>query len=328
MPTLFVARRLPIDPSNLVEQDVLCEVYPHDRAPSRAELLSLSEGADGMITLLSDAIDADFFSMRSNLKVVCNYAVGYDNIDIEAANKHGVWVTNTPGVLTEATADIAWALVLSLCRKVIAGHQMVASGAFSGWSPTMLLGKELNGTTLGIFGFGRIGQAVARRARGFGMKVVYTSRSPVPINVRQKLDAEPVTKNELLATSDIISVHAPLNKSSLHAFGETEFEAMKDDALLINTSRGAVVDEVALVHALGQGQIGGAGLDVYEEEPRVHPGLLKADNVVLLPHLGSATYTTRETMVRIVVDNAMAALRGKTPKNAVNNPRAALSQHI
>ena len=328
MPKLFVTRRLPLDPASLLEDEIDCVVFPHDRAPTRAELLEGSEDADAMISLLSDSIDAEFFGARPKLRAVANYAVGYDNIDIKSAERNGVWVTNTPGVLTEATADIAWTLLLGVGRRVVEGDRLVRAGEFHGWSPTMLLGKELSGSTMGVFGFGRIGQAVAHRARGFGMKVIFNSRSPVPMEIRYGIDAEVVTKEELLRRADVISVHTPLNKASRHAFGGAEFVAMKDDAILINTARGPVVDEAALVQALEEGQIAGAGLDVYEDEPKVHQGLLGRSDVVLLPHLGSATHATRHKMVKIAVDNIVAAIREKTPKNAVNNPRASLKRNV
>jgi glyoxylate reductase len=251
-------------------------------------------------------VDGALLDALPSVRVVANFAVGYDNIDVPACTARGVWVTNTPDVLTDATADLTWALLLALARRMREGERLVREGRFEGWAPTMLLGMELSGRTLGLYGFGRIGRAVARRAEGFGMRVLHTTRtSGVPFEV-------------LLARSDVISIHAPLSLETHHAFDEAAFSRMQRHALLVNTARGPIVDEAALVRALEARNIGGAALDVYEEEPKVHPGLVGRDDVVLLPHLGSATRETRRRMAELALRNAAAVLRGERPPNPVN----------
>jgi glyoxylate reductase len=303
---VFVARTLPVDPLAFFGSDVKVSVFDAPRPPTRAELLAAANGAGGLVTLLSDVVDGDLLDALPGVRVVANFAVGYDNIDVDACTARGVWVTNTPDVLTEATADLTFALILALARRVREGERLVREGRFDGWSPTMLLGMELGGKTLGIFGPGRIGTAVARRAEAFGMEILTTGRNAgVPLD-------------ELLASSDVISIHAPLTDQTRHAFDAAALSKMKPGALLINTARGPIVDEVALVEALEARRISGAGLDVYEEEPKVHEGLLGRDDVVLLPHLGSATRETRRAMARLALGNCAAVLRGERPPNPVN----------
>lgn len=306
MSRIFVTGKLPVDPSTLAPRGVEVIVFDQARALSAGELVERAEGADALLTLLPDRVDAALLEALPRVRVVANYAVGYDNLDLEACTARGVWATNTPDVLTEATADLAWALLLSVARRVREGERLVREGGFVGWSPTMLLGQELYGRTIGIFGAGRIGQAVARRAEGFGMNVLRHSRRAG------------VSREELFARADVLSLHCPLTPETRHAIDAAAFAQMKPSAILINTARGPVVDEEALVRALERGQIAGAGLDVYEEEPKVHPGLLGRDDVVLLPHLGSATHHTRRRMVEIAMDNILAALRGARPPNALN----------
>ncbi len=304
---VFVTRTLPVDVKSFFGPDVAVEVFDAPRPPTREELVAEAKGAGGLVTLLSETVDGALLDALPDVRVVANFAVGYDNIDVDACTARGVWVTNTPDVLTEATADLAFALILALARRVREGERLVREGRFDGWSPTMLLGTELSGKTLGIFGPGRIGQAVARRAEAFGMEVLATGRdSGVPFE-------------ELLAHSDIISIHAPLTEQTRHAFDDAAFAQMKPTALLINTARGPIVDEGALVKALDAARIAGAGLDVYEEEPKVHEGLLERDDVVLLPHLGSATRETRRAMATLALDNCAAVLRGERPPNPVND---------
>ncbi|MEZ4288043.1 MAG: D-glycerate dehydrogenase [Polyangiales bacterium] len=316
MPTVFVSCDLPANVAQWIDADIVVGDASGDCTRENFER-GVSE-ADAAIVLLSDRVDESLLAKSPRLRIVANYAVGFDNIDIEAATKRGVWVSNTPGVLTEASADLAWTLILSAARRVIEGHRLVEAGDFTGVWPTTLLGKELHGCTLGVFGFGRIGQAVARRARAFGMNVIYTSRSPVALPIREGLQATPVTFDELIARSDVLSIHCPLTSQTRHLFNETTFTKMKNDALLINTARGPVVDEAALVDALDRREIGAAGLDVYEFEPNVHRGLIGRNDVVLLPHIGSATTATRQKMAKMAAENVADALGGRRPRHALN----------
>jgi glyoxylate reductase len=277
---------------------------------------TLHKDARGIITLLSVKIDAPLLDRAPKLKVVSNVAVGYDNVDVPECTRRGVMVTNTPDVLTDATADLAWALLLGAARRVAEGDRYVRAGKFKRWDFYLMRGVDFAGKTLGIVGGGRIGQAVARRGRGFGMSIVYTSREPKPGFERE--GARRAGLEDLLRTSDFVSVHVPLSKRTVHMIGARELALMKRTAVLVNTARGPVVDEAALAKALKAGRIFAAGLDVYEKEPAVHPGLLKLDNVVLLPHVGSATEGARLGMVETAHRNCLAALRGEVPPNLVN----------
>jgi len=278
----------------------------------RSAILEAAPRADALITLLSDRVDRELLESCPRLRIVSNYAVGYDNIDLKCATERAIWVTITPDVLTEATADLTFALLLGVARRLREAERMLRAGEFAGWAPSLLLGKELSGGVLGLVGFGRIGQAVARRARGFGMDVLYTSRS----EVRGDHGAIRVELDELLERSDAVSLHCPLMPETHHLIGRDELRRMRPDAILINTARGPVVDEAALVEALESGIIRGAGLDVFEQEPAVHPGLLARDDVMLLPHIGSATETARRRMAELAVDNVLEALRGERPRYA------------
>ncbi|SLJ96348.1 2-hydroxyacid dehydrogenase [Arthrobacter sp. P2b] len=280
----------------------------------REELLRRVAGADAVVSLLTERIDAELLDAAGpQLKVVANVAVGYDNIDVPACTARGIVATNTPGVLTEATADIAFGLILSATRRLGEGERLIRSGQAWKWGMFFLLGSSLQGKTLGIVGMGGIGQATARRAKAFGMEIVYQSRSEIDPRVAAELGARRLELDELLATSDIVSLHCPYGPATHHLIGAGQFAAMKDSAYLINTARGPIVDEAALVAALRDGQIAGAGLDVFEKEPSVHPGLLELDNVVLVPHLGSATVETRTAMAMLAADNALAVLSGERP---------------
>jgi glyoxylate reductase len=263
------------------------------------------ERCDAWLCLLTDRVDAELLARAPRLRVVANMAAGVDNVDVGAARRLGVAVTNTPDVLTDATADLAWALLLSAARRVVWNDRYVRAGAFVGWGPELGVGVDVAGKTLGIVGAGRIGRAVAERARGFRMPVLLHSRSGgVPLG-------------ELLERSDFVSLHVPLAPDTRHLIGEPELRRMRPHAVLINTARGPVVDERALVRALREGWIGAAGLDVYEDEPRLAPGLAELANVVLLPHVGSATVETRARMAETAARNAIAVLRGEKPPNAV-----------
>lgn len=304
---LFVCRPLPLDVRARVPEPIEVEVHTGPAPPTRAQLLAGAQQADGLVTLLSDQIDAALFAACPGLRVVANYAVGYDNIDVLAASAHGVRVTNTPDVLTEATADLTWALLLSVARRVREGQRLARSGAWSGWAPSELLGLELSGRTLGIVGPGRIGQAVARRARGFGMRVLTVGRP----------GSGGVELTTMLAEAHVVSLHCPLTNDTHHLIGAAELAQLRRGAVLLNTARGPIVDEAALVAALEAGHLRGAGLDVFENEPAVHPGLVGRDDVVLLPHLGSATEHTRRRMAEMAVHDAVAVLEGREPMNPV-----------
>nr|BAL56789.1 D-isomer specific 2-hydroxyacid dehydrogenase NAD-binding [uncultured prokaryote] len=284
-----------------------------------SQLVDFVGDAEALICLLADRVTAELFTQAKNLKVVAVYAVGVNNVDLQAAFAAGVWVTNTPDVLTDATADLTMALLLAVTRRVVEGDRFVREGRFTGWAPDLLLGAGLQGKLLGVVGFGRIGQAVARRAQAFGMRVAYFSRRPHP--EAGIADAVFVPSlDELLAQADVVSLHCPLTPETRHLLSRERLFRMKSGAFLINAARGEVVDEEALVAALASGPLAGAGLDVYEHEPRVHPGLLQLPNVVLLPHLGSATRETREAMADLVVANVEAVLAGKPPVTPVVGP--------
>jgi glyoxylate reductase len=294
------------------EHDV--DAWSGPESIGREELLRRVAGADAVVSLLTERIDAELLDAAGpQLKVVANVAVGYDNIDVPACTARGIVATNTPGVLTEATADIAFGLILSATRRLGEGERLIRSGQAWKWGMFFLLGSSLQGKTLGIVGMGGIGQATARRAKAFGMEIVYQSRSEIDPRVAAELGARRLELDELLATSDIVSLHCPYGPATHHLIGAGQFAAMKDSAYLINTARGPIVDEAALVAALRDGQIAGAGLDVFEKEPSVHPGLLELDNVVLVPHLGSATVETRTAMAMLAADNALAVLSGERP---------------
>ena len=292
---------------------------PEGAARSEEELIALADGADVLLTVLADPVTERVFAACPDLKMVAQYAVGIDNIDLDAAQAHDVVVTHTPGVLTDATADMAWALLLAAARRVPAADDYVREGQFERWETTLLLGTELADKTMEIVGLGRIGAAVARRALGFGMNVVYHNRTRANPTVERQTSAQYVELEELLSTSDVVSLHCPLNEDSRHLIDAAALERMKEEAILVNTARGAVVDEAALVEALSAGTIAGAALDVFEDEPDVHPGLMEQDRVVLAPHLGSATTETRTEMVHMCVESIRARLSGaeEIPHRAV-----------
>lgn len=272
-------------------------------------------GHHGLVAMLTDRIDAEVLDAAPTLRVVANYAAGYNNVDLTAARARGIVVTNTPGVLTDATADLTWALILGITRRVGEGERLVRAGRWTGWAPTQLLGFDLRGAVLGIVGMGRIGRAVASRAKAFGMRVAFTARRPMPdVNPDWRAASLP----DLLATADVVSLHVPLTDQTRHLLGADQLAMMKPTAYVVNTSRGSAIDEVALADALEAGRIGGAALDVYEREPQVHPRLLSSERALLLPHLGSATTQTRERMGSMVVENLLAVLEGRRPPNAVD----------
>jgi glyoxylate reductase len=315
---ILITRRVPPPASERLQQaGHVVDLINQDDPPSRYELISRVHGAAAIVAMLSERIDAALLDAAGpQLKVIANFAVGYDNIDVAACRQRGVRATNTPGVLTDATADTAWALILSAARRVIEGDHLVRAGQWTGWAPMQLLGLQLSGATLGIIGTGRIGTAVALRSVGFGMRVLYVDEQPNE-ELEQRVGAQRVTLAEVLPAADVLSLHVPLTAETRHLIGAAELARMKPTAVLINTARGPVIDEPALVQALRAGTIAAAGLDVYEHEPRLSPGLAELPNVVLLPHLGSATVATRRQMSAMVADNVLAVLSGQEPPNPV-----------
>ena len=284
----------------------------------RAELLRRVEGADAIVSLLTERIDGEVLDAAGEqLQVVANVAVGYNNVDVVACRERGVIVTNTPGVLTEATADIAMALILMVTRRLGEGERVIRRREPWQWGMSYMLGSGLQGKTLGIIGLGGIGAATARRARAFGMKVAYSSRSAGAPGLVQELGAARMELDELLGEADVVSVHCPYSDVTHHLIGADQLSRMKDTSYLVNTARGPIVDEAALATALTSGTIAGAALDVFEQEPAVHEDLLDLDNVVLVPHLGSATVETRTAMASLAADNALAVLRGQDPPTPV-----------
>jgi D-3-phosphoglycerate dehydrogenase len=315
---VYITRMIPERAVKYLQEHCEVEVNTEDRFLTRAELLEKVKGRDAVMTMLTDQVDGTMLDAAGKqCKIVANFAVGYNNIDIPAATGRGVFISNTPDVLTDATADLAWALMLAVARRVVEGDRVTRAGNFTGWTPLFMLGTEVTGKTLGIIGAGRIGQAVAKRATGFDMKILYTATTPKP-EFEKATGATFMKLYELLAESDYISVHVPLTPQTKHLLGEREFGIMKDTAVLVNTARGPVIDEKALAQALKDGQIWGAGLDVYEREPEIEAGLRGLDNIVLCPHLGSSTLETREKMGLMAANNILAALRGQTPPQCLN----------
>jgi lactate dehydrogenase-like 2-hydroxyacid dehydrogenase len=319
---LFVTQRLFEDtvPAALAGGSVAVDVRDADEPLDAGELATRLAGYHGVVCLLTDRMDESVLEANPQLQVISNVAVGVDNIDLRVARRLGITVTNTPDVLTETTADLTFALMLAVARRLPEADAFVRSGSWTAWklSPS-LMGVDLYGKTLGLFGLGRIGRAVARRAvHGFGMRLVYASRSPLPAELERELGATRVDLDDLLTIADVVSLHAPLTQETRHVLGADQFAAMKPSAILINTARGALVDESALAEALEAGQIWGAGLDVFEEEPDVHPRLLALrERLVLAPHVGSATIDTRRRMADIAVRDARAVLEGRTPAHPV-----------
>lgn len=317
-PDVYVTRMLPESAIDLLKVYCNVEVNPEDRVLSRDELLHGVRGKDGVICLLTDSIDAEVLdTVGSQCKVFANYAVGYDNIDVPEATKRGIIVTNTPGVLTDATADMAWALLFAVARRVVEGDRFVRDGKFEGWAPMLLLGRDITRKTLGVIGAGRIGKNFAKKAKGFEMRIMYTDVEPNE-EFERETGGTFVDKETLVKEADFISLHVPLLHSTKHLIDEKELKMMKKTAVLINTSRGPVINEKALISALRQGEIWGAGLDVFENEPALEPGLAELGNVVIAPHIASATIETRTSMASIAARNVLAVLQGEEPGNCVN----------
>jgi glyoxylate reductase len=287
-------------------------------ARGRAAIETAVAGADGLLCLLTDRVDDALLARAPALRVVANVAVGVDNIDVAACTRRRVCVANTPDVLTDATADLAWALLLAAARRLVEGDTLVRGGGWTGWSPTQLLGADVHGKTLGVIGFGRIGRAVARRARGFDMRVLYAAPRRAPETLERELGATWRPLDALLAESDFVSLHCPLTDATRGLIGAAQLERMKPTAILVNTARGACVDEAALAGALARGRLAGAGLDVFADEPRVHERLRASPRAAFAPHIGSATIGARARMVELAATAAAAVLAGGRPRNLVN----------
>ncbi len=317
LPEVLVTRKLPEVAIRTLEGKVSLELWEDEGPMPRDQLLEGLQGKDGVICLLSDKMDREAIDSGRDLRVIANYAVGYDNIDHNYATTKNIAVLNTPGVLTDATADLAFSLLLASGRRIGESDRYVRKGNFKSWGPKLMLGKDVWKATLGVVGAGKIGEAVLKRGKGFEMELLYHSRTPKP-KIEKELGATYLPLEDLLKRSDFISLNCPLTPETRHMIGNKEFRSMKEDAILINTSRGPVVDEEALVEALSNGWIGGAGLDVYEREPKVHPDLLEMENVVLVPHIGSATHTTRNKMALMVSEGTLKVLSGGRPENIVN----------
>ncbi|MBP7194535.1 MAG: D-glycerate dehydrogenase [Candidatus Cloacimonetes bacterium] len=313
---IYVTRRIPQAAIDLLSSYFDVSVNPFERNLRRAELLEHIKDADAILCLLSDSIDRSVMDAAPRLKCISNYAVGYNNIDVEYASKQGIVVCNTPKVLTETTADLTWALIMSCARRIVESDSFLRSGEFKGWEPMLLMGADIHHKTLGIIGLGRIGQAVAKRASGFGMRVLaYDPSLPEDHTTALWKSVDLLT---LLREADFVSLHVPLTEKTQHMIGPGELKLMKRGAILINTSRGAVINESALIEALRQNRIAAAGLDVYEKEPYIPQELLELKNVVLLPHIGSATTETRTAMGIMAAQNAIAVLKGEEPPSRIN----------
>ncbi|MBN1967956.1 MAG: D-glycerate dehydrogenase [Candidatus Delongbacteria bacterium] len=319
MKKVFITREIPKPALELLEAEFEVHINPDDKVLSRNELIESVKNCDAVLCLLTDIIDEEVLkSAGIKCKIFANYAVGYNNIDLKAATSRNVIITNTPNVLDNATADLAWSLLFSTARRVVEADKFMRSGRFEGWAPMMYLGMDITGKTLGVVGAGRIGTNFAKKAKAFDMKILYTDKSPSS-NFEYETGGEYLCKEELLKRSDFVSLHIPLNDLTKHYIGSMELEIMKKNAILINTSRGPVVDEAALVKALKEKVIWGAGLDVYEEEPLMKSGLSELDNVVLLPHIASATIETRTQMGIIAAKNIIEVLNGRKPLTCVNS---------
>lgn len=314
---VYVPRMIPEEGIELLKKYCEVEINPEDRPLKREELLDVIKDKDAVVTPLDEKVDAEFFDSAKNLKIVANYAVGFDNIDLKEATKRKIYVTNTPDVLTNATAELAWALLFAAARRVIEADKFTREGKFTGWAPNLFLGKAVTGKTLGVIGAGRIGQAFAKMSKGFDMKILYTENTPKE-EFEKETGAKYVDLETLLKESDFVSLHVPLTPHTRHLIGEKELKLMKKTAILINTARGPVVDEKALVNALKNKDIYAAGLDVYEKEPEITEELKALDNVVILPHIGSATDEARRDMAVLVAQNIIDVIEGRTPRTLVN----------
>lgn len=317
-PKVLVTRPLFPAARTILDENFEPEYWTAPERIPRAELLQRVADKDALVCLLTEKVDEELLSLAPNLRVAATVSVGYDNIDVPACTRHKVVATHTPGVLDETTADFAWTLLMAVARRLVEGDQWMRSGTWPGWDLDQLLGGDVWGKTIGIIGFGRIGRGVARRATGFNMRVLYHDSARAPLDVEEELHARMVEMDKLLAESDFISLHVPLLPETRHLISTAAFEKMKHTAYLINTSRGPVVDEEALVTALEEKKIAGAALDVYEYEPKVNPALVPRKDVILAPHIASATIETRTKMAVMAATSTVAVLEGRRPLNALN----------
>jgi len=315
---IFATHRLFDAPRQLLAAHFDVDYWERPERPPREEVLRCVSDKDALICLLTEKINDELLAAAPRLRIVANVAVGFDNIDLAACSRRKIVATNTPGVLDETTADFAWTLLMAVARRLIEGDRLGRSGQWRGWNLDQLCGADVHGKTIGFLGFGRIGRAVARRSHGFGMKVIYHDAIRAPLEIERELVAEFLTREQVLAQADFLSLHVPLLPETRHLISRAELARMKPTAFLINTSRGPVVDEAALVEALDAGRIAGAALDVYENEPAIHPGLVKRDNVVLAPHIASASVETRTKMAAMAAENVIALFHGRRPPNALN----------
>jgi lactate dehydrogenase-like 2-hydroxyacid dehydrogenase len=314
---VFVTRKIPQPGLDLLQKEFTIELNPSDRVLTKEEIIKGVKGKDGLLCLLTDPIDKEVITAEPNLKMIASYAVGYDNIDIATATKQGIPVSNTPGVLTETTAELAWALLFSVARRIVEADTFTRTGKFKGWAPLLMLGQDVSHKTLGIIGTGRIGTAFALKSKGFQMNILYTDEQH-NLQLERELGATKVSLQKLLKESDFVSIHVPLTKATHHLIDEKELHLMKKTAILINTARGPIINETALIKALSERWIFGAGLDVYEQEPKIPKELTCLENVVLQPHTGSGTIETRTKMALIAAENMIIGLKGGIPPNCVN----------
>lgn len=317
-PSILISRILPEEAVARARSRAVVDLHEADKPLGHTELIARLKGRQGLVCLITDAIDAPLLAACPDLKVVANVAVGFNNIDVAEATKRGVVITNTPDVLTETTADFAWTLLMATARRVVEADRYVREGKFTQWEFMLLLGGDIHGKTLGIIGFGRIGRAMARRARGFDMRVLYQDAVAADPATERELRATRTDTATLLRESDFVTLHTPLLPETQHLINAQSLKTMKKTAYLVNASRGPVVDEAALAQALKEGWIAGAGIDVFEREPEVHPALMGLPNAVLAPHIASASSDTRLKMANLAVDNCLAVLEGKTPPTPVN----------
>ena len=294
-----------------------CDLKINRTSLTKEELKQKVSGSDAVISYLTDRIDQDIIDRGTKLKIIANYGAGFNNIDVTYASERGIWVTNTPNVLHETTADLTWAMILGAARRIVSADRYTREGKFQGWGAKLFLGGDVHEKTLGIIGLGEIGRSVARRAIGFNMRTLYYQRNRLPKEEEKKLNAEHVTFEQILRESDFLTLHVPLTEETEYMIGNDEIALMKKTAYLIHTARGKVIDDYALVAALREGRLAGAALDVYEDEPELTEGMRELDNLMILPHIGSASFETRDKMALLVADNVLDALSGKTPRSLV-----------